>query len=182
MKVISVCFVLFFIYVCQLNAHISIQIEPNEIEQISEILQGFILRQHDQQQPPTRRYRLCYMLIPFLKSISRGLTQMVAIMMTLVGANLVTSRMETTFQLNQLSVENIPQTSVSTQNEHCKNEYGCNSNLCWRACGEVDINNNTKHKLCFTARPNGTSFEACAQTLDCSPCWSCLSRCQSIYP
>lgn len=167
-----------FLYVCQTKAHITIQIEPSQISKICEIIHALI-HQNQIEMHPSSRFRLCLSVLPYVKSMMRGLVQMFGIMMTLVGANLITSRMKASLTNNQLNAIAIPHPAVTMQMDICKNAYGCNSNLCWRTCGQAnDTNKNAKQKLCITTKPNGTSYETCEQAHQCSPCWSCLSRCQ----
>lgn len=184
MKVLSlflgVCVCAF--YVCQTKAHITIQIEPNEIDQIVNILQTMIHQNHNIQHPSVR-IRLCQFLIPLAKSSMRCITQMTAIMMTLVGANLITTRLEAPITSFQMTSINSPQSTETPQ--MYENSYGCASNYCWRTCeNENDtIKKNTQQKKwCITMKPNGTSFAAveCVDHHDCSPFWRCLSRCEPI--
>lgn len=95
MKVLSLFLGVFVcaIYVCQTKAHITIQLEPNEIDQIVNILQTMIHQNHNIQNP-SMRIRLYLILMPLVKSLVRSAAQMTAIMMTLVGANLITTRLE----------------------------------------------------------------------------------------
>lgn len=190
MKVTSlfVCMLL-FVYVLETRAHITIQIESNEIPKIAEILRTALQQNHNEIQAVQSRARfifhLCLSVLPFLKFIARGTGQIAAIIFTLVGANLITYRLETSITSNQMTaitsnqMLTINKRSPSTSELICKNSFGCASKYCWKSCGEEN-EKNIQRKWCLTTRPNETTFEACVDENNCSSCWPCLSRCQPI--
>lgn len=173
----------------QSNASISIEIETSEILEISEILQT-ALHQYPQAQQ-TRRFSI------MCTSFSRGIFQMTGLILTLVGANLLTVKLEPLLKnqptdvnitmnqpadvnitINQAINKNLTETKM--KKEPCENDYGCVRNLCWRACSEKTITDEQDEaKFCFTAsKPNGTSNQLCKYSHDCSPCAPCLTPCQ----
>lgn len=192
MKVqVFVIFLFLLSFSIQLNALISIEIEPNDLEQVSEILQTFI--QQQQQQLPTR-FSTTRVISPLLKSITRSLIQMTGIMLTLVGANLLTLKLET-FIVKQ-PAEKITEINNNTEiisnitalMEKCKNEYGCNRNRCWRTCTsneELKIekeDEDMKETWCYTSsKANTSDFQSCTFYNDCSPCWDCSSDCKLVH-
>lgn len=187
--------VLFFIQILpflfiQLNG-LTIEIEPDELNQVSEILQAFI-NNHSQQQTyhPLRRSLIKRVIFPLLKTFLRNIVQMFGIMMTLVGANLLSVKWEP-MAMGGVNVNN---TSISTSDlitatEMCNsdNDYGCNQNQCWRTC-DLDSSDSIKSgkidsiSWCYTySSVNKGNFKNCDSSEDCSPCWDCLTSCTDSY-
>lgn len=55
-------------------------------------------------------------------------------------------------------------------------DYGCNSNMCWRAC--FTENHDAKTPWCFSS-PTTTErkYHSCMDASECSPFWECLETC-----
>lgn len=68
-----------------------------------------------------------------IKKLSFSFLQMFGIMITLVGAKLLTTQFD---RLLNTPLENILKNSTinHTQTENCEDDFGCNRNLCWRTC------------------------------------------------
>lgn len=177
MKVLTVIVFLFFLV--HLLA-LTIEIEPNELNQVSEILQEYINTMNLQQLHHRRRFSI----LPFVVSTSKGIIQMVVVMATLVGANLLSIKLEPFVskhvQVN-MTVSSATNTTLNQTNKTCEHDhdYGCNKNICWRTCNEVSAEYEKYGiKWCHTsATMNGTTFQPCTVANDCSPCWSCASQC-----
>lgn len=153
------------------NGHITIEIEPNDVHQLSDILQTFIENHHV---PTRQRSSLKCVIYHSIKTLSSGIIQLIGIMLSLVGANLLTMKLEhSTNSVNQIK------SPTSMFNEECKHDFGCTGNICWRTCG--DINNPSEEaaqKICFTSsQPNITNIQRCTYAYECSPCWSCSTPC-----
>lgn len=154
----------------QTNAYVTIQIEPEDIQNIGDILMQF--QQHRLVINPQSRY---VQIIPLCKSFSRAILQMMGIMLTLVGANVLTSKLESFTIVPQ--VTNITTLHKIRPSQLCPHEFGCDGNLCWRTCdGEKMIG----QSWCYTSKKNETEFQKCNFSHECSPCWDCLTSCEPI--
>lgn len=157
-------FVYFFIFLCiilqmQSDAYETIGIEPQEVRRTKNQL---IISK-------------CY-------EFSIAVSQYIGVTVSLVAANLITAMLETKpisiMQTYTPSKNNIIKPSSRT----CKNEFGCDDNICWRSCpAETDDHKkNGSFSWCFASpNPNNHKFEHCDHNYECSPCWSCLGACQS---
>lgn len=178
-------FIIFVILVATVSlhtyGHITIEIEPNDLGQISDILQNYIVHN------PSGRSLMRNIIISEIKNIVRVVFQLSGLLCTLVAANLLTVKMEP-FMQNQTSemcissTIPIPPQTKETVLEICHdNDFGCSNNICWRSCNEQS-DSNEKKKWCFTtAIPNGTSFQTCSFSRECSPCWTCVTPCAAAY-
>lgn len=108
--------------------------------------------------------------------------QYIGVTVSLVAANLITAMLETKpisiMQTYTPSKINIIKPSSRT----CKNDFGCDDNICWRACPNItsDRENISMLSWCFTSpEPQNHKFERCNHNHDCSPCWPCLGACHS---
>lgn len=113
-----------------IHGHITIEIEPEDLNRISEILQIII---NEQQLQPIIRSTTRNSIIPVLKNITCSVFQMLGIMLTLVGANFITMKMEPSM-LQQTSDTNISLLALIEPPGICKSDYG------WRTCNENDSN------------------------------------------
>lgn len=124
---------------------------------------------------------------------------MLGIMLTLVGANLLTVQLSpttTTMTTTTTAIATTTTTSIASENlnpqkfetiyknlsissNKCNmNDFGCNRNLCWRSC--VIKKNADKDYIswCFsTPKESKQNFHYCKNGLDCSPCWECAFPC-----
>lgn len=153
----------------QTYASITIQIEPDEFQYIGDIL----MQTYMQQQPKTLS-TIGIKIKSFSKAAFRGTLQMIGIMMTLVGANLLTTKLEPFVRQSELSAKNITAINPS---EMCKYDYGCDDNLCWRTCDGAEENSLS---WCYTTlKQKEPEFQSCKYSHECSPCWACLSDCKA---
>lgn len=169
------------------NGYVTIQIEPEDLQRFADIIVQvsdipIVIRSSTS----TSSKMTC--ILSSLKSLSRGVLQMTGILLTLVGANLLTTKLEpyvenrySVLHSQSVHVKNIT-TSTPTPNL-CQHDYGCDEHLCWRTCGgtneEEEINNET---WCYTspmAKTEKTKYQKCNLANECSPCWECLSPCMS---
>lgn len=88
MKVSFIVLLLTIFFIISSFGHITIEIEPNELHQISEILQSFINQQQQQLQPqyPSMRNPILRVIGPLIKPVSVGIIQMIGIKLTPVGS------------------------------------------------------------------------------------------------
>lgn len=160
MKVSGVIILLYltttFLY--HTSGHITIQIETDDLQQLGEIIV-----QHMQDQPliPQSRRNTC---VKFIK-ISRSVLQMIGIILTLVGANLLTSKLEP-FVAHLKTRLNVTSINISPL-EICGNDFGCDENICWRSCNDSSASPKSEKNLnqswCYTsAKSNGSEFQSCA--------------------
>lgn len=152
-------------YIHQTRAHIIIQIEAEDMQRITDILQSSHQRSD---------------LISTGKTISKAVLQMLGIMLTLVGANLLTSKLEPAIG-SPVHFTYINRTTPSDITDMCKYDYGCDDNLCWRTCdGEVDALEKRVSSWCHTTiSTQKPEYKECVNSYECSPCWDCLTPCNS---
>lgn len=76
MKVSFIFILLLSSFLIHSNGHITIEIEPDDLHQISEILEAYIQRKHHQSltRSPLRRA-----IVPLLKTVSSGIVQLFGI-------------------------------------------------------------------------------------------------------
>lgn len=162
-----------------LNGQVTINIEPDDVQQISEVFQRIMYRSH----PSTRISPVRCSLIPLLKKITLNLFQMCGVMMTLFGANILTVKYEYSRKMDYSSLTYTNIKSKLSPPEFCKHDFGCNDNLCWRTCeepidGNVNANEEYGDKWCYTTpMSNRTYYQPCKENNDCSPCWGCITPC-----
>lgn len=177
MKLLTV-FVLLFLTSSSLyhvSGHIIIHIEPADLHQIGEILVQHMQEQQEHSIIPRSRSSRS---VAFIK-ISQSVFQLVGILLTLVGANLLTAKLEP-FVVHQINI-NKP---TITPPEMCNNDFGCDSNMCWRTCNVVDnVSNEQKKDItqswCYTtSKANYSNYHSCIFSSECSPCWSCVGSCK----
>lgn len=120
-----------------------------------------------------------------VKLIIKGVFQMIGIMITLIGVNVITTKLES-FMVNQPTfIVNITEPlnfKVTPSPKMSENEYGCNRNLCWRTCDDGDSsfkNEQDKQRWCYTSSElNSATYQACAHSYECSLYSTCLSPCK----
>lgn len=176
-------FVIFLLlsHLCHQNRHqtyayINIQIEPEDIQNVADIFMQF-----QPSYPQSGNFhikRLC-------KSFSRNILQMMGIMLTLVGANVITSMLEPFSVVQKVSeisgVANITAHKL-VPSELCKSDYGCDENICWRTCDEEkDGEKIISQSWCYTSsKKNKMEYQKCNFSYECSPCWDCLTSCKPV--
>lgn len=175
-KLILLCILLSALYAPS-KASIQIDMEPDELQ---EFLQGRLSGRPITTITP----RSSSVAAKHVKRLMLGLIQMVGIMLTLVGANLLTALFEPSLLLNGQCVDKnvtvfLPSIAPS---QLCEYDFGCDRNLCWRTCGAGSDNNgkNDAHSWCYTAaKTESHNYQQCIYSHDCSPCWECLGACHS---
>lgn len=93
-------------------------------------------------------------------------------MVSLVGANLITAALQPIAVTDSIIAEPLVQTKKLDPTKVCAQQFGCNNNLCWKACG------NETNSWCFTTpKTYSNKLKACEAAYECSPCWSCVGVC-----
>lgn len=165
----------FFALISVQSMAITIEIEPEDIVEVSDILQSFITT--NQQLASQTSVRLA--IIRTLKRATCGVVKLTGVLFTLVGANLLTSKFES--KVNLQPIEKIAQ--ISSPPKICTNEFGCTTNMCWRTCDQANNNNNQsdnelrKRAWCFISKNKTSTYHACTYPYECSACWNCSSPC-----
>lgn len=166
MKVISILVVCVVLHKCvDVDASISIDIEPEELERIAAILvESYIsqnVRPHPHQIASLKRNILLW-----LKKASSTFIPLVGITSSLVAANLLTTWFQSPHNVEIIETPLIQNVSFATENSFmqsenttplqildiCKREYGCHDYICWRTCGVQEQN---KTSWCFIAPKPG---------------------------
>lgn len=156
------------------SAHLVIDIEPEEMQRIAEVLvENYISHNLTPRTTSTRN-----IVFSHIKKISLGVVQLMGITLSLVSANLITSKFEPVIE----SDATINNDNITVLKPSCNRDFGCNRNVCWRAC-DADSSDNGKNKSlswCFTTpKPEARKYQQCIHSHDCSPCWECLGGCHS---
>lgn len=165
---VIIAITLIVIFLNNTSAHISIDLDPEELQRLGEILvQSYF--EHN---------LLSNRAISQCKKITNGIYQSFGIMVSLVGANLITNMLQPYMPVGSIMQESYPASIVHSTfkpTDNCDYEFGCDSGLCWRAC---DNTFNISHSWCFSSpKIQENNFQPCTFPHDCSPCWDCLSLC-----
>lgn len=159
--------------------HVTIQIEPDDLQRFADILMQIGETQQHQTLFINRATSRSACILSSLKGLSRGVFQMVGILLTLVGANLLTTKLEPFVGVKtQAQFTNIT-ASKMMQPKICHHDYGCDENLCWRSCGGTPEEEERQMSWCYTtsSKSDKTGYQKCTFSYECSPCWDCLSQC-----
>lgn len=130
------------------NGLITIDIEPDELQKMGEIL----VEAYVQQQLTHRS--ISSVMLSNGKKIVYATIQLIGLLLTLVGANLATTKLEHFMIPSPSVVMNISASAgVPTIGpKMCKREFGCDRNACWRNC-DSELGDGEKSKAkswCFT--------------------------------
>lgn len=161
----------------QVEGHISIEIDPEDMDRVSDFFESIIFNRQQLSQP--RLHSRCG-IIRLTKKVLSAFIQMFGIMTTLVCANLVTTRLSQTSYINPHQVEEFDRNLTSiTKVETCNNNFGCNQSLCWRSCTVHRENDLVPDytSWCFTSPDKNGIVHQCESHLDCSGCWECSHPC-----
>lgn len=110
---------------------IAINMETDEMQKIAELLVESYLTNNLRQFTPQR-----VVIFKQLKKIAMGSVQYIAIMISLVGANLLTKIFEAKpFFANNHEVQ-FPRNSSSVL-KNCPHDFGCELNVCWKLCNKI---------------------------------------------
>lgn len=171
----------------QANGSIVIDISDDNLQRFGEIL----VQHYVDQQLSAMTMSTKSLILPKVKVISRSVLKMFAVMLTLVGANLLTSLFEfsNNNSNNQITNQIISNVSINFCDHF---DFGCEKNICWRVCEKqmdsvpniiAEKNKSTNALIsswCFTSsNPDQHEFQHCVYDHDCSPCWKCLGSCES---
>lgn len=128
------------------------------------------------------------------KKVAVTLLQMTGLMITLVGANILTSIFDPNIIIHseadivQVNPPKFEEIDYSVESEKCGDSYGCDNNKCWASCNATVFIHNFEEKTirpklvkswCYTS-PNpaiNKNFKQCNHGKECSSCWSCLGAC-----
>lgn len=150
---------------------IAINIDTEEMQRIAELLVESYLANNLRQHIPRR-----VAILSGLKKIASGSVQYIGIMVSLVGANVITKMIESSYQSQIILSEN---TTSAIESEKCPHDFGCDHNVCWRTCSENGIETRT-NSWCYTSpTPEKRQYKMCKDSFDCSPCWDCIHECQT---
>lgn len=162
------------------EAYISINIEPDDLEQVSDFLHMLMTDGNQILPAPITRTRM------IVRMITRGLLKIAhysGIMLTLVGATVISSHYipdsnsKVILQNEQVSGEQKIKINpkILMHSEMCQIDYGCHAGVCWRSCHS---NNHSQHFWCYTAPiPNARDLYRCKDASDCFLCWECVEPC-----
>lgn len=186
-SILRISFIIIFSSMVLTQAHIAIDIEPEEMQRIAEILVENYLTHN--LSPHTTLTRNGFFLR--IKKVSICAVQLIGITVSLVSANLLTSILDpfvvppTTMAIAS-NVNNITASAYTpTPSQLCNREFGCDRNVCWRSCdagSSVHLKNSTHvmQSWCYTTpNQNARKYQQCIYPHDCSPCWECLGECNS---
>lgn len=155
-------------------AHVVIDIDPEEMQRIAEILvENYLTHNLTPLPRPT-------VFIQF-KKVTVYVLKLVGITISLVSANLLSSMFEPAISSHPTIISNNISSVAPVQ--LCDRDFGCVHNVCWRACdASVDVQHgeNRTRTWCWSS-PNAEThgFQQCIYAHDCSPCWECLGQCHS---
>lgn len=166
------------------NNHVIVQIEPEDVQRFADILMqihGGDIGIHPQQLVIQSRTTKSVCSLLMIRKISQSVIQLVGIMLTLVGANLLTTKLESHAVVQpQMTMENITGPK-KLQLKLCQHEYGCDQNMCWRTCGGTTEQEEVeKQSWCYTkSSSKKDEYQMCNLSTECSPCFECLGPCKS---
>lgn len=166
---------IFSFFISSIFSHITINIDPDDLESVADFFVSFIeqyqQQQHFLQLPSTNSAFFKIMKKSFCKIVN-----LFGIMMTLVGASFITSIIEFNSDvLYEKSINFENQKPNGNVSDECVIDYGCRDNLCWRKCFSRERDADL---WCYTSsNPIGRSYQRCNSTFDCSSCFECIETC-----
>lgn len=189
---VSIVFLLIASFLLHTDAYIVIKLDPEDVERVSDFFQSLIVLNHPKALPtPSCCTR-------YLKKTVIGMVQMNAVMLSLVGSNIITDLLKPHLQ-HYVDIPSISESFVrklinETCNkqcttpkknfkeylkgpsaEACNKEFGCDDNMCWRTCHTGDPK---KIMWCYTgSKANRVQVQFCKTDNDCSNCWECVEAC-----
>lgn len=130
--------ILVLIFSTMISSHIEINIDPEDLDQVSDFFQSLNNNNHAMQ-PVNQRRRI----VPFILKTASGFIKLISIMLTLVGANILSAKFDSIFPSVHLKSEQINNgNNIRNISNACIIDYGCIKNLCWRSC----YGNENNHK------------------------------------
>lgn len=161
-----------------MHAHISIGIDPEDIEQMSDFLQSIVVNNNNIHSEQTSSGMISRQQ---LKRFSHAILQMIGLFVTLVASNVITEKLTYHRQpVQQPNAEIYFRKNISfvDDEQRCNKEFGCNKNACWRSCYSVE--DDGKKLFCYTSpNPKLREFHHCDYMNECSPSWECLEPCHN---
>lgn len=183
MKVQILLLILFIntILLPQSKAFISINIDPDDLDQVTDFIHTIAINDHPQSIISNRKRSV---FISVMKKTLFGTIQLVGVTFSLVGANLLSMHFVPAAPVLQNQQHERPEIVLPNQTkidnignkyqEMCQIDYGCNKNLCWRTCNSTTVSG--KKMWCYSS-PTPRQFQNCANSNDCSLCWDCIEAC-----
>lgn len=150
---------------------IAINIDSDELQRIAEVLVESYLANNLGQYNPRRS-----VILSGLRKIAKSSVQYIAIMFSLVGANILTKMFESAYQPQIILSE---RNSSVIESEKCPHDFGCHHNVCWRTCDENEIETKMDSWCYASPTPDNRQYKECMDATDCSPCWDCIHTCQN---
>lgn len=181
-------FLLLCIFTIVIKAHISINIDPEDLDRISDFFQQIIHIHYDNLYETVPSVATRNNIITKMgKYVLKGLIEtvrVISIIVALVGSNLISMYImpdsvpvQSKIQPNLQTPINIidHQLNPAVHAEKCQTDYGCSNNVCWRSCHS---NTETPLLWCYTnPKPNVLEYYHCETTEDCFLCWECIEPC-----
>lgn len=173
LQILKVLFV-FACFFISTNAVVKIDIDPEELQSIGEVLVESYFTHNLIQRVPTMSRLICSKT---LETIG-GTSKLVALTMSFVSANFLTAVYQP--KLLQWLMENDNKTTTLNSikpSELCPYDFGCDDYMCWRGCdsGKKD---SAVNSWCYSApQPEKHQFQHCVHSHECSPCWDCIGPC-----
>lgn len=168
--ILFICGIVIFVLWAQCEAHISINIDSDDFDHVTDFLHEVMHNQPTTPIPSNRQ------IVRFIQNGIVSTIHLLGVVAALVGANIISSNLiedrATVIQQPKI-VTNISSVYNRKNGETCKIEYGCFESVCWRTC-----NNSDGKKWCFTSpKINGREYHHCNVSADCSICWECIEQC-----
>lgn len=190
MKLSVVLFYLFFSasLIVLAESFIAINIDPEDLDRVSEFFHSIILSEPAQ----TIVQRERHIFRAMVKKTIFGVIQLTGVMMSLVGASVISSSFvheapaiqpQQPQQASQQPPHQPPQQPQEAQYPEqlenivlkCTNlDFGCSVNYCWKTCFEKASNG--KNLWCHTS-PKSNALHHCKSSDECSICWDCVEKC-----
>lgn len=186
------------------EAHISIHIDPEDLDRVSEFFHTIIINNH--QPHPQLAVPVKFMILSNLKKGIVASFHLVGVVIALVSASVISTHVTTNLvpvpvpvpvhqqeqpefiqitdptqrQQQQQQPELIQYDSnIFKKAEMCDIDYGCNRNACWRSCNRGD-KGNYPSLWCHTAsNPRAREHHRCDDSKGCSSCWECIEPCHT---
>lgn len=176
------CHFLLAFFLLQSITCITIEIEPEDIVHVSEILQSII---ENGPNPVISQSGARKMSFSIMKRGVCGVIKLFGVLLTLVGANILTTKIEKSPEKTIITAQNnstalvITAQNNSTALVQCIGDFGCSANLCWKVC-DTRVGNNAEkpdRAWCFTSSNKSFVYHACTHAYECSACWECSNPC-----
>lgn len=180
LKVLFFVFLVASLFLTHSEAFISVNIDPDDLDSVSEFFQIIINNRQPQmiiRSPVHRAFK------SLAKKAIFGCIQLFGVVVALVGSNIISSKMipdvPVSLQQHQQTEMKLMVEQILLQNSTngaCMKDFGCHKNVCWRACFATP--SETHVTWCFTSPTTQVrKYQPCASSSDCSPFWECLEDC-----